>query len=175
LRNESFFSAPQLKRDPLGSNVRAITRLYVLPFAVALTGCAPKTMSTTAGTVADIETHMRRLLKATNPHAFLVISVAGSHHFLQFSASSAAIEVDFPLVTAEQQALEEAFRKFCRAPDMSLRESSGSDGSRFLDCDLPRDAHRAAEIAGQALRDLFGMDDSAGLTFEGDLLPPVAA
>jgi len=118
---------------------------------------------------------MRRLLEATDPHAFLAISVAGSPHFLQFSASSTGIELDFPLLTAEQQTYEKVFRQFCRGPDLSLRESSGSDGSRFLDCDMPRDAHRAAEIARQALRDLFGVADSARLTFEGDLLPPVAA
>jgi len=118
---------------------------------------------------------MRRLLEATDPHAFLVISVAGTPHFLQFNASKAAIELDFPLVTADQRAHEKAFRQFCRGPDLSLRESSGSDGSRFLDCDLPHDAHRAAEIARQALRALFGVADSAPLTFEGELLPPVAA
>jgi len=166
---------PQLKRDSLGGNVTLTVRQWVLAFAFALTACTSRTMSTNAGTVADVERHIRRLLEATDPHAFLVISVAGSPHFLQFSASSAAIELDFPLVTAEQQAHEKAIRQFCRGPDMSLRESSGSDGSRFLDCNLPRDAHRAAEIARQALRDLFGVADSARLTFAGDLLPPVAA
>jgi hypothetical protein len=118
---------------------------------------------------------LRRLLAATDPHAFLIITVEGTSHFLQFSADSTGIELDFPLVTAEQEKRELAIRRFCQGPDMSLRESSGSDGSRFLDCDLPRDARRAAEIARQALQDLFGVAESGRLLFQGDLLPPVAA
>jgi len=132
-------------------------------------------MSTTRGTLADVETHLRRLLAAKDPHAFLIVSVEGTPHFLQFSADSTGIELDFPLVTAEQQKREQAIRRFCQGPDRLLRESSGSDGSRFLDCDLPRDARRGAEIARQALKELFGVVESAGLILQGDLLPPVAA
>ena len=132
-------------------------------------------MATTTGTLADVETHVRRLIRATDPQAFLIITVKKTSHFLQFSASKTGIELDFPLATAEQQAGEHAFREFCQGPDVSLRESSGSDGTRFLDCDLPREAQRASELIERALRELFGVADSTRLMFEGDMLPPVAA
>ena len=132
-------------------------------------------MTKTPGTLADVETQLRRLVNATDPHAFLIITVEGTQHFLQFSGDSTGIELDYPLATADQQSREQAFRQVCQGPDASLRESRGSDGTRFLDCDLPPNAERAAKIAEQALRELFGVADSTGLIFEGDLLPPVAA
>src|SRR5690242_7693420 len=97
----------------------------------------------TRGTIGDVQAHLQRLIAATDPHAFLVITVAGTPHFFQFNVDSNAITLDFPLITADQKSREAGFRSFCRSLGFPLRESTGSDGSQFLDCDLPRDAARA--------------------------------
>ena len=141
----------------------------------ALAACGSQSISTTLSALPDVETHLRRLVTAKDPHAFLVITVAGTSHFLQFSADTNAIELDFPLVTADQKSREGSVRSFCQGAGFTLRESTGSDGTRFLDCDLPRDAKLAAPAVQRALRELFGVADSVQLLFEGDKLPPVAA
>jgi hypothetical protein len=127
------------------------------------------------GTLGDVERHLERLLKASDPHAFLVIEVQGTPHFLQFTASAAAIEMDYPLATQEQQAREAAVGTFCREAGLQFRKTEGSDGTRFLDCDLPHDAASAATLVRRALEDLFGASSTSQLLFSGDGLPRVAA
>jgi hypothetical protein len=127
------------------------------------------------GTIADVERHLERLLKASDPHAYLIIEVRGTPHFLQFTASPHAIELDYPLASEEQRGRERAVRTFCSGAGLRLRETEGSDGTRFLDCDLPHDAAAAAGTVQGALRDLFGATSATQLLFTGNGLPKVAA
>jgi hypothetical protein len=131
--------------------------------------------SEAVGTFADLERQLDRLVRAKDPHAFLVIEVQDTPHFLQFSAGPEAIELDYPLITAEQRKREGAFRRFCTGAGLTLRDTTGSDGSRFLDCDLPRDVGAAAATVRRALQDLFGASATTRLLFRGDRLPAVAA
>ena len=50
-------------------------------------------------------------------------------------------------------------------------ETRGSDGSRFLDCDAPRDSERCAIVVQRILESVFRVDFSTKLRF-GDGLPP---
>ena len=152
-----------------------LSRWLLTILTVLVTGCGPGTMSGSRGTSADVRRHLQRLVNAQDQRAFLIISVEGTPHFLQFSANTSGIEMDFPLVTSEQRDREARFRELCSAESLPLRETRGSDGTPFLDCDLPRDAAQASEIVRRALEGLFGVSDSASLRFEGDHLPPVAA
>jgi hypothetical protein len=127
------------------------------------------------GTLADVKLHLERLLKASDPHAFLLIELQGTPHFLQFAASAQGIEMDYPLATEEQRRHEIAVRSFCSGSGLQLRQTEGSDGTRFLDCDLPRDAAAAAATVRKALVDLFGASPTTILVFTGDGLPQVAA
>jgi hypothetical protein len=153
-----------------------VLRLTSILIAISLiTGAcrgAPRSMP---GTFADLERQVDRLLRATDPHAFLVIELQGTPHFLQFSASSEGIELDYPLVTEEQKKREGALRTVCSGAGLRLRESTGSDGTRFLDCDLPRDAKVAAAAVRRALELMFGASPDTQLLFGGDRLPAVAA
>ena len=149
--------------------------LCALLLALGAASCGNQSMSTTRGTIADVQTHLQRLIEAPDPHAFLVITVAGTSHFFQFSTDSSAIELDFPLITADQKSREAGFRTVCQTLGFHLRESTGSDGSQFLDCALPRDVPRASVAVQRALRSVFGVADSTALDFEGDKLPPAAA
>jgi hypothetical protein len=127
------------------------------------------------GTFADVQQHLERLLSASDPNAFLVIELQDTRHFLQFTASTEAIELDYPLATEEQRRQEDAVGAFCRKAGLQSRRTEGSDGTRFLDCDLPRDAATAAAIVRKALEDLFGASSMTQLRFSGDGLPRVPA
>jgi hypothetical protein len=127
------------------------------------------------GTIADVERQIEGLLNASDPHAFLVIELQGTTHFLQFTASADAIEMDYPLVSDEQRQREDLLRTLCTAAGLRFRQTEGSDGTKFLDCDLPHDAARAAAIVRRALEELFGATSTTQLLFSGAGLPKVAA
>ena len=127
------------------------------------------------GTLADVQRHLERLLKASDPHAFLVIELQGTTHFLQFTANAGAIEMDYPLVSKEQRQREDVLRTFCTGAGLRLRQTQGSDGTQFLDCDLPHDIAPAAAIVRRALEELFGATSTTQFLFSGDGLPKVAA
>ena len=129
----------------------------------------------TRGTLSDVQRHLERLLKASDAHAFLVIELEGTPHFLQFSANAQIIEMDYPLASEEQRRHANAVRTFCQGAGLRLRQTEGSDGTRFLDCDLPHDPATSAAMVQKAFRDLFGASSTASLLFSGDALPKVAA
>jgi len=134
-------------------------------------GCRSVSPTSTTGTIADIGRNIERLVRSTDSHAFLVIELDGTPHFLQFTAGPKAIEMDFPQVTDAQRRRAGAFRALCASAGLPLRESDGSDGSRFLDCDLPRDAARASAVVERALIELFDASSTTPLRFSGDRLP----
>ena len=149
-------------------------RFVLLALALGIGGCRvapPKT----SGTFADLQPQLDRLVRATDPHAFLVIELEDTPHFVQFSAGADVIELDYPIVTVEQRSREAAVRQFCTTAGHRLRETTGSNGARFLDCDLPRDATLAAAAVRQALEAVFGATATTRLLFGGDRLPAVAA
>lgn len=151
--------------------------LHTAVIAASLLSGACRAMPETSarGTFADVQQHLERLLSASDPNAFLVIELQDTPHFLQFTASAEAIELDYPLATEEQRRREEAVGAFCRNAGLQIRRTEGSDGTRFLDCDLPRDPAAAAGIIRRALEDLFGASSMTQLRFSGDGLPRVAA
>jgi hypothetical protein len=78
--------------------------------------------------------------------------------------------MDFPQVTDAQRRRARVFRTLCTSAGLPLRETDGSDGSKFLDCDLPRDATRASDVVERALIELFDASSSTPLRFSGDHL-----
>jgi hypothetical protein len=122
-----------------------------------------------------VERHLGRLLSAADPHAFLVIEVEGTPHFLQFNATASTIELDYPQATVEQRQRAAALGSICSGAGLLLRKTEGSDGTHFLDCDLPRDPPSAAATVRRALQELFGASSSTTLLFSGEGLPTVAA
>jgi hypothetical protein len=97
----------------------------------------------------------------------LIIAVQGTEDFVQFSASEASVQMDFPLVTAAQQAREEAVRTFFEARSMPIVENRGLDGSRFLDVELGGDPEVIAEITREVLAEVFGASPADSLQFDG--------
>ena len=130
--------------------------------------------SVDSGTVAGIDTHIQRLLDAPMGSS-LIVEVSGLQDaFLQFTAGPETIQIDHPLITAEQVRREAALRTDFETAGLSPYESEGSDGSRFLDCDVPRDAAGAAILVRRLLESQFGVNPSTELRFIGNGLRPAA-
>ena len=130
--------------------------------------------SAESGTLADARAHLQRLLAA--PHgSFLVIEVAGVEDaFLQFTADPHEIQIDHPLVTPVQLEREDMLRRAFVAAGFTPYETPGSDGTRFLDCNVPRDAAGAATVVRTIFETAFGATASTEFRFIGAGLPPVA-
>jgi hypothetical protein len=124
--------------------------------------------SVEVGTASDLPLHLRRLKEAPQG-AFLIVEVGGlDDAFLQFSAGPGVIQMDHPLITKLQAAREQEFRVACAAIGRVPYESPASDGSRFLDCDLPDDPLAAAADVRRVLEVLFRVQLSTPLNFVGE-------
>lgn len=133
----------------------------------------PSGRSVDVGTVSDLPVHLRRLIEAP-PEGFLIVEVAGlDDAFLQFSAGPDVIQMDHPLLTHVQASREQTFRAACEAVRRPVYDSLGSDGSRFLDCDLPGEPSAAAADVRRVLESLFMIEATTELKFVGDGLPAV--
>jgi hypothetical protein len=130
--------------------------------------------SVEVGTVADVPRHLRRLREAP-PGGFLILEVAGlDGAFLQFSAGPDVIQMDLALIQEVQVSPEQRFRVACESIRRPAYESAGSDGSRFLDCDLSGDPMAAATDVRRVVESLFEVNDATELKFVGVGLPPTA-
>jgi len=130
--------------------------------------------SVASGTVADASAHIQRLLDAPEG-SFLIIELTGLEDaFLQLTAGPREIQIDHPLITPAQVKREHALRRAFAAAGFSPHETQGSDGTRFLDCDVPRDPVRAAILVQTVFESVFGTTPSTQLRFVGDGLPPAA-
>lgn len=117
----------------------------------------------TAGRLSDVPSYLAALQQASEPDAYLIIEVDGTDDFLQFTASSALVELDLPLVTERQQSLEDRFRAAAADLGLAVRDSQGPGGSRFLDVDL--EASTAGARAQEFLARLFGVRAETALVF----------
>jgi hypothetical protein len=74
----------------------------------------------------------------------------------------------FPLITDRQRELESRIREAASELRLDFRETRGSDGSLFLDCDLSATPAEIAGVSRQLLSRVFGMSEDARLAFESD-------
>ena len=142
--------------------------------ALGLTSCtsAPAAEPTrTAGQLADVPSHLAALHQASEPDAYLIIEVQGTEDFLQFTASPTVVELDLPLVTERQQSLEEPFRAAAADLGLAVRDSRGSEGSRFLDIDLEPGSAGARRSSSHAST-VFGQRHRSSSSATGAARPP---
>jgi len=125
----------------------------------------PRTNYSESGLLADLPKQFDLLQNSTSSFETLVISVNSTSEFVQFSKYGKNIELDFPLVTDNQKILEPKFREVCKVHALEIRDSEGSDGSRFLDVDLPQGTEKRATIVKNILTDVFDVTERAKLKF----------
>lgn len=93
--------------------------------------------------------------------------------FLQFTARRSEIQINHPLITPMQIEREHALRRVLAAAGFRPYETLGSNGARFLDCDVPGDPVAVAILVQGILESVFRATSSTELRFLGDGLPPV--
>jgi hypothetical protein len=74
--------------------------------------------------------------------------------------------------TTNQVQREDALRRVFASAGLAPYGTRGSDASRFLDCDVPRDIVGAAILLQRIFESLFGIDSSTELRFIGNGLHP---
>src|SRR5688572_10613450 len=89
--------------------------------------------SVAIGTVANVSTHLQRLLDAPEGSSLIIELPGLEGAFLQFTAGPNDIQIDHPLITSEQAGREAGLRKVLAAAGLTPYETRGSDGARFLD------------------------------------------
>ena len=156
-------------RDSLGSNLGDTSTLKLLRrFRQWLGWEPPPFQYSGAGELSRIRPHLEALL--TNPKnlATLIIQAVDGEEFVQFTGGIGGVEMDFPLITEPQRAREAAIRRFITEHGHRVRVTFGSDGSQFLDIDLPADASMIAKLTERVFTDLFGLSSSITLRFTGE-------
>jgi hypothetical protein len=119
------------------------------------------------GTTAELEPRIARLMQSAT-QTFLIIQVARTKDFLQLTARSDSAQIDFPLITERQRALEPRIREAAEELRLDFHEKRGSDGSCFLDCDFRGTPSEIAQACRELLTRVFGISENATLLFESD-------
>ncbi len=116
----------------------------------------------------NIEASVAALLESTDEDAFLVIAITGTADFVQMSAFQGTAELDFPQVTPRQKELRPVIEKVCGDLGLNLVIITASDGSEFLDYELPVGAGNIAETISQILLRVFDAQQDTPLEFEAN-------
>lgn len=144
------------------------TRLGTVLHALFASPANRSTAPPASETAADIRSYSERLLRSPNKTAFLRISPAGSEDFLQLSAVTGGVELNFPLITRRQLAREEAIRRIATRERLALTGTPERDGDQFLLFEVVGPASHVAAICEIFLRDVFDVRPNAALLFEHD-------
>lgn len=127
----------------------------------------PRRTHRISGTAAQLEPRISRLMQSAT-QTFLVVQVSGSEDFLQLTAAPDGAQIDFPLITDRQRALEPRFREAAEELRLDFHETRGSNGGRFLDCDFRGTPREIADACRRLLTRVFGISEDASLTFKCD-------
>ena len=118
------------------------------------------------GSLSSIEVHMGKLMASADPHAFLIVTVAGTPDFIQFSGDSAGVQMDLPLITERQRGLGTAFRAACDKAGLSISRTAGSNGAQFLDVNISGSSREISQKVARILGQVFGLDERSALEFQ---------
>ena len=124
----------------------------------------PRRTARISGPLSELEPRIAHLM--SRPGAFLIVQVAGTEDFLQLTATPDSAEIGFPLITERQQGLEPHIRQTAADMQLEVRETRGTDGSRFLDCHIRGMPAEISSVCRQLLQRVFGARDHATLTYE---------
>lgn len=118
------------------------------------------------GNLKNIESYINKLMVSDNDNAFLIIRIAGTEDFIQFSGDDKGVQLDFPLITDRQKELESHFRQSAIKEGLKIIENKGSDGYLFLDIDIKGSPSEITKATGALLKRVFGVAESSMLEFQ---------
>lgn len=128
----------------------------------------PSISKETIGTIQDISQYVETLLKSQQPDAFLIIEIEGKDDFLQFSSDGSVLQMDFPQITERQKSLRPRIEQVCMELNLPLEISHSSNGDVFLEYVLSGDSHAIADSIVGVMKQLFLIDETTRLGFEGE-------
>jgi hypothetical protein len=124
------------------------------------------------GRIFDLAPYVDRLMRSSDPYAFLIITIVHSEDFMQLSGNPSGVQVDFPLITPRQQSFEERIKRVAGREGLEVVETHGSDGSLFLDIYLNGESRVIASICSKVLREVYSVSGDAELLFKHTGLAP---
>ena len=130
-----------------------------------------KPQSTSAGSqgvLSDAPRYLEALLKSDDPHAFLIITHEPSGDFLQFTAGTNTVQMDFPLITEQQKNKAELIKNTCSNLDLVLERNKGRDGSEFYDWNLSGTPEEMFKIIAPVFILAFGAKADDVIEFQHD-------
>lgn len=127
----------------------------------------PRRTHRITGSAAELELRISHLMHSGR-QTFLIVRIAGTKDFLQLTATKDSAQIDFPLITDRQRELEPKIRQAAADLGLDFGETRGSDGGRFLDCDLRGTSLEVAEVCRQLLTRVFGMPTDGPVAYESD-------
>lgn len=121
-----------------------------------------------SGVLSDTPKYLEALMQSDDPDSFLVITHTPSDEFLQFTAEDDVVQMDYPLITEQQQSKAEILKKICANLGLVLEENSGTDGSKFYDWNLTGNTEEMFQIIAPVFIQAFGAKADDVLFFQHD-------
>lgn len=115
-----------------------------------------------------MQARLEGLMASSGQDSFLVVTVKGTEDFIQFTGDQTGVQLDFPLVRARQKIMEPSFRETAKKLGVTVVESEGSDGSRFLDVNIEGSPSEVRQVSSAFLAKFFHVTDDSDLEFEAE-------
>ena len=111
---------------------------------------------------------MEGLMASTRGDSFLIITVKRTGDFVQFTGHPAGVQLDFPVITMPQKILEPEFHDTAKKLGLTVVESKGSDGSRFLDIGIEGSPSEVAQVVSAFLAEFLQVRGDSDLEFKAE-------
>ena len=141
------------------------TIIVIAVIAVLAYLVMPRKKFVASGKLVDLAKQFNVFINSKPSFTSLIITIKGKEYFIQFSKHGREIEMDYPLVTENQISKENKYREICSDLGIEIRETTGSDGSLFLDSGLSSNHEILAETAKKILSSVFGATDDTKLKY----------
>jgi len=125
----------------------------------------PQYVEAPPGVRGDMVLAIAGLMDSTDKRSFLIVEIANTKDFIQFSGSTDVVQMDFPLVTQRQKDLRSDIEKACSELGLDLELTPGSTGEEFLDYNLKGSSESISNTIRQVLERVHGVTGNEQLLF----------
>ena len=110
-----------------------------------------------------------QLMASKNKSSFLRISPDGHKEFFQITSENKRVQINFPLISEGQVALREIIEQAANRRNIPIHETTGSDGSKFLDIDIEENPDQVTNVLYYFMGEAFqtNIDDDVHFEYWG--------
>ncbi len=129
----------------------------------------PRRQVKVRGRISELSEYLRGLMTSNSPHAFLIVDLLGSPHFIQFSGDNSGIQLNMPLITSEQISMKSILETACRNEGLMPLTNKGTDGSEFIYCNINGEIEIVISALENIVKIVFGVkkDNKVRYTLAG--------